>query len=261
MLTAQRKQIILERLKSSGQVLVAPLSQEWGVSEDTIRRDLRDLAADGLVQRVHGGALPASPALGNYEYRESISTDIKEVLGKLAAGLIRAGQIVAIDGGTTNLQLVRAIPNDLACTVVTHSPLIAAELRWHSLVEVILLGGKIFRHSQVAVGSETAEAIARLRTDIFFLGATGAHAETGITTGDWEEASIKRVFCRAAAEVVLMLSPEKLGAAAAHQIVPLSEISVLVVAPETTYAELESFRRAGLQILQSGDSAKVSSVL
>lgn len=251
MLTAQRKQIILDRLKATGQVSVTPLSQEWGVSEDTIRRDLRDLAAEGLVQRVHGGALPKSSALGDYERRELIATDTKVSLGKAAAGLIQAGQVVAIDGGTSNLQLVRALPKDLACTIVTHSPLIAAELRAHPLVEVILLGGKIFRHSQVAIGAETAEAIGRLRTDVFFLGATGLHEETGATTGDWEEAAIKRAFCRAAAEVILLLSPEKLGAAAAYQIVPASELSVLVVAPETPVAALDAYSRQGIEIVRA----------
>ncbi len=251
MLTAQRKQIILDRLKESGQVSVTVLSQEWLVSEDTVRRDLRELAAEGLVQRVHGGALPKSVALGNYERRESISTDAKVSMGKAAVGLIRAGQVVAVDGGTSNLQLVRALPKDLACTIVTHSPLIAAELRNHPLVEVILIGGKIFRHSQVAVGAETAEAIARLRTDLFFLGATGVQAETGVTTGDWEEAAIKRAFCRGAAEVVLMLSPEKLGAAAAYQIIPVEDLSVLVVSSETDDSALSQFSSKGVEILRA----------
>lgn len=251
MLAAQRKQIILDRLKTTGQVSVIPLSQEWGVSEDTIRRDLRDLAAEGLVLRVHGGALPKSPALGNYERRESISSDSKILLGKAAASLIQAGQVVAIDGGTTNLQLVRALPKELACTIVTHSPLIAAELRGHTLIDVILLGGKIFRHSQVAVGSETAEAIGRLRTDLFFLGATGVHVDTGVTTGDWEEAAIKRAFSRTAAEVILLLSPEKIGAAAAYQIVPINKLSVVVVGPETAISALEVFSRQGVEIIRS----------
>jgi DeoR/GlpR family transcriptional regulator of sugar metabolism len=251
MLTAQRKQIILDRLRASGQVSVTVLSQEWQISEDTVRRDLRELAAEGLVQRVHGGALPKSVALGNYERRESISTDAKVSMGKAAASLIRAGQVVAVDGGTSNLQLVRALPKDLACTVVTHSPLIASELRNHPLVEVILIGGKIFRHSQVAVGAETAEAIARLRTDVFFLGATGVQVETGVTTGDWEEAAIKRAFCRGSAEVVLMLSPEKLGAAAAHQIIPVEDLSVLVVSSETTDSALSQFSAIGIEILRA----------
>jgi len=251
MLTAQRKQFILDRLQATGQVSVPGLAVELQVSEDSIRRDLRDLAEEGLVQRVHGGALPASPALGNYERREHISTEVKIRLGKAAALLVRPGHVVAIDGGTTNLELVRALPRDLKCTVVTHSPLIAAELRFHPAIDIILVGGKIFRHSQVAMGSETAVAIGRVRTDLFFLGATGIHPETGATTGDWEEAGIKRAFCRAAAETVLLVSPEKLGAASPFQIVAAVDISVLVVADETADSLLEPFRTLGLEIIKT----------
>ena len=251
MLSAQRRQIILDRLAQSGQVSVTTLSLEWAVSEDTVRRDLRDLAAEGLVQRVHGGALPSSPALANYERREVLSIDSKTRLGKAAANLIQAGQVVAIDGGTSNLQLVRAIPKTLFCTIITHSPLIAAELRWHANIEVILIGGKIFRHSQVAVGSEAVQAISQLRTDLFFLGATGIHKDTGITTGDWEEAAIKRAFCNAAAETVLLMSPEKINAAAPYQIIPLNKLSVLVVDQDTPETALDGFRNKGIEILRA----------
>lgn len=249
MLTAQRKQIIVERLATAGQVSVTVLAREWGVSEDTVRRDLRDLAEEGLVQRVHGGALPASPALGDYRRRETLSSEAKARLGAAGAALIRSGQTVAIDGGTTNLQLVRALPRDLGCTVVTHSPLIAGELRDHGRIEVLLIGGRIFRHSQVAVGTETSQAIARLQCDWFFLGATGIHPEAGATTGDWEEAAVKRAFCRASAEVVLLVSPEKWGAASAYQIVPAAEVSTLVVDQISDQA-LEPYRSLGISVVR-----------
>lgn len=248
MLTAQRRQLILDRLVTEGQVLVTDLSREWSVSEDTVRRDLRDLAEEGLVQRVHGGALRASLATGSYERREGLSLEAKALLGRAGATLVRPGQLVAIDGGTSNLQLVRALPIDLRCTVVTHSPLIAAELRNHRNIEVLLIGGRLFRHSQVAVGTETAEAVRRLRTDLFFLGATGLHPETGVTTGDWEEAAIKRTFCQGAAETVLLVSPEKWGAASPYQIVPAADLTVLVVAAETSEEALAPYRNLGLTV-------------
>ncbi len=248
MLIAQRKQIILDRLSSQGQIAVTALSLEWGISEDTVRRDLRDLAEEGLVQRVHGGALPKSVALRDYHRRESISTDVKIRLGKVAAGLIRSGQVVAMDGGTSNLQIVRALPNDLKCTIVTHSPIIAYELRDHPGIEILLIGGKIFKHSQVAVGTETTEAIGRLRTDLFFLGATGLHPDTGVTTGDWEEAAVKRIFCRGAAETILLVSPEKLGAAAPYQIIPSKELSGIVVDDSIKEESLSPFRNMGIEV-------------
>lgn len=248
MLTAQRRQLILDKLKTQGQVSVADLSAEWAVSEDTVRRDLRDLADEGLVQRVHGGALPASPAVADYGVRESLSPEIKRALGRAAAALIRPGQLVAIDGGTSTLELVRALSPDVSFTAVTHSPVIASELRLRPRIEVLVLGGRLFRHSMVAVGSETVDAISRLRVDLFFLGATGLRLDTGATTGDWEEAAVKRAFCRASAETVLMVSPEKWGAASAHQIVPTAELSVLVVSG-TDEAALAPYRALGLTIV------------
>ena len=251
MLTAQRKAFILERIKTSGQVSVSLLSQEWKVSEDSIRRDLRDLAAEGLVQRVHGGALPASPALATYENRETLFVDVKERLGKAATSLVKPGQIVAIDGGTTNLRLVRALPRDLPCTIVTHSPIIATELRDHPKVELILIGGRVFRHSQVAVGAEAAEAIARIRTDLFFLGATGVHPQLGATTGDWEDAAVKRVFCGNSAEIVLSASPEKWGAVSPFRIIPANELSVLVLPESTEEASIKPYRDLGIEIIKA----------
>lgn len=104
--------------------------------------------------------------------------------------MIQEHQAIGLDGGTTTLQLVRQLPRNLKITVVTHSPTIAAELRMHHLIEVILLGGKHFEHSMVTLGAETLDALAKLHVDLFFLGATGIHIQNGVTTGDWDEASI-----------------------------------------------------------------------
>jgi len=249
MLSAQRRQQILQRLEQEGTISVAALSREWGLSEDTLRRDLRDLAEEGLIQRVHGGALPRSPALGAYPLRQALSPEIKSRLGRAAAALIRPGQVVGMDGGTSTLCLVQALPPELAFTLVTHSPLIAAALETRPLVETILLGGRLFRHSMVAVGSETAEALQRLRLDLWFLGATGLHPEVGVTTGDWEEAAIKRAFCQASAETYLLLTPEKLGAAAPYRIVGADRLTGLVAPRETEEDRLKPYRELGLEIV------------
>ncbi|MGE8331255.1 MAG: DeoR family transcriptional regulator, partial [Paraburkholderia nemoris] len=105
MLTSQRKQLILDALKRNGQVIAKTLSAEFEVSEDTIRRDLRELAAEGQLQRVHGGALPASPAAVDFAGRERIESASKAAIGRAAAAMIAHGQIVFVDGGTTAVQL------------------------------------------------------------------------------------------------------------------------------------------------------------
>src|SRR5271154_3636318 len=110
MLTQQRKSHILSVLRRDGQVVAKALSAELSVSEDTIRRDLRELAEEGLLQRVHGGALPASPAVADFAGRESITTEGKVAIGRAAAKMIQAGQVVILDGGTTARQVARHIP-------------------------------------------------------------------------------------------------------------------------------------------------------
>jgi DeoR/GlpR family transcriptional regulator of sugar metabolism len=229
MLTRQRKAHILDMLRRDGQVVAKPLSQALGLSEDTIRRDLRELAAEGMLQRVHGGALPASPALADFAGRQRVAPDGKAAVGRAAAALVRRGQVVFIDGGTTAVQLSRHLRPDLVATVVTHSPSVAVELVGHPSVTVELIGGRLFKHSVVAVGAAAMEAIARVRADVFFMGVTGVHPELGLTTGDAEEAAIKRAVSRAAAETVVLASREKLGAASPYGVIALDEISTLVV--------------------------------
>src|SRR5215213_5276064 len=159
MLNKQRKQYILDILKRDGQIVAKSLSEELGLSEDTIRRDLRDLAQEGLLQRVHGGALPASPAVVDFPQRQQIATEAKCQLGRTAAQMIQPGQVVILDGGTTAVQIARHLPPTLSATIVTHSPSVAVELASHPRVEVILIGGRLFKHSVVAVGAAAIEAL------------------------------------------------------------------------------------------------------
>ncbi len=229
MLTSQRKQLILERLRHNGQFIAKDFSAELGLSEDTIRRDLRELAAEGLLQRVHGGALPASPAIANFATRENLGSQSKKSLGQKAAQMIQPRQVVFIDGGTTNTQLVRYLPRELEATIITHSPSIAVELVQHPNIEVVLIGGKLFKHSIVCVGAVAIEAIGRIRADTYFMGVTAIHAQHGFTTGNLEEAYVKRALMQSAAETIVLASNEKLGAVSPYQIAELNAVSELLI--------------------------------
>lgn len=248
MLTLQRKQHLLELLGRDGQIVAKTLSEQLGLSEDTIRRDLRQLAREGLLQRVHGGALPASPALAGFAERQQISADAKPAIGRAAAAMIQPGQVVFIDGGTTALQLVRQLAPTLRATVVTHSPSIAVELLSHAHVEVIMIGGRLFKHSIVAVGAAALEAIGRIRADLYFMGVCSLHPEAGISTGDFEEAGVKRALSDAAARTVVLASPEKLDTAAPFQIAPLSQVSDIVVNAGVEETLIAPYRKMGIAI-------------
>lgn len=249
MLTSQRKQLILDKLHAEGQVLSKALSLEFTVSEDTIRRDLRELAAEGRLQRVHGGALPASSAVATFAERTTLRADAKKRVAQQGVSLISSGQVVIIDGGTTTGELVRCLPDDLAITVVTHSPGIALALVEHPLIEVILIGGRLFKHSIVTVGAATIEGIDRIQADLFFMGVTGIHPDAGLTTGDYEEACIKRAFSGRAAETVVLASPEKINSASPFQIGPLSLINTVVVEADTDTAWVQAVSAKGITVV------------
>lgn len=251
MLTSQRKQLILQKLAAEGQVLSKMLSEEFNVSEDTIRRDLRELSAEGRLQRVHGGALPASAATVTFSERKNLRLDAKRAIAKRAAALIEPGQVVMIDGGTTTAELITFLPHSLQITVVTHSPSIALGLADHPLIEVIMIGGRLFRHSLVAVGAAAIENVSRVRADIFFMGVTGIHPEAGLSTGDYEESCIKRAFAGRAAETVVMASPEKINAASAWVIGDLGLINTMVVEGDTEAHLLTPFSAKGITVIKA----------
>jgi DeoR/GlpR family transcriptional regulator of sugar metabolism len=229
MLTTHRKQQILSILKLQGQVIAKEVSQDMGVSEDTIRRDLREMAQEGLLQRVHGGALPASPAIVDFAGRELITADGKVAIGRAAAKLIQPGQVVMLDGGTTARQVARHIPLELKATIVTHSPTIATELLNHPNVEVILIGGRLFKHSVVAV----------------------VHPKTGLTTGDYEEAAVKRALSQAAAETIVLASSEKLNAASPYVVVALSEISGIITERTADVSLTKPYEKLGISVTRA----------
>ena len=247
MLASQRKQQILQILTEEKQVMSGELSQRFNVSEDSIRRDLRELAAEGKLQRVHGGALPVSAAIAPIETRKSVQIASKQAVARAAAALIQPGQVVIVDGGTTTAAMIGFLPADLSCTVVTHSPGIAVALVDHPRIEVILLGGRVFKHSVVAVGAETLAGMARINADLFFMGVTGVHPRAGFTTGDYEEAGIK--LTARAAETVVMASREKLNAASAFAIGELSLASTLIVDGEPDAALRQQLVQSGVEIV------------
>lgn len=251
MLTTQRKKYLMDVLARDGQIVANKVSAELGVSDDTVRRDLRELAREGLLQRVHGGALPASPAMADFAARQSISVGDKAAIGRAAAALVQPGQVVFVDGGTTCAQLVRHLPRGLQATVVTHSPSIAMELMEHPSVEVIMLGGRLFRHSAVGVGSATVEAIAKVRADTYFMGVCSLHPEAGLSTGDYEEAGVKRAMCHAAADTVVLASSEKLATASPFQVVGLDEVGTIVVPSGTPEELVRPYRERGITIVEA----------
>ncbi len=251
MLRAQRHDWLVERLHRDGRLVAKDLAAELSVSEDSVRRDLRELAAAGLCQRVYGGALPVSPAIADYPTRQNVAVASKERVAAAAAELIQPGSVVIIDGGTTALAVVTALPPDLQATVVTHSPTIAVALAERPGIEVQILGGRLFRHSMVTCGAAAVEAAQVISADVFLLGVTGLHYETGLTTGDADEAAMKRALSRRAADTFVLASAEKIGAASPFLVLPISEVSGIVTDAPPTDATIIQIVAAGTRVIHS----------
>jgi DeoR/GlpR family transcriptional regulator of sugar metabolism len=251
MLTRQRKKAILDALRRDGQVVAKTLSEQFDVSEDTIRRDLRELAAEGHLQRVHGGALPASPAVASFARREDMEPAAKQAIAQAAAAMIEDGQIVIIDGGTTSARLVSCLPETLSATIVTHSPSVAVALAEHPRIEVILIGGRLYKHSIVTVGAAAVEAMSHIHADLYFMGVTGVHPEAGLSTGDLEEAYIKRALAARAAETVVLASAAKLNAASSYAIGPLTLAQTIIVERATPDESIKPIEQAGVTVVRA----------
>jgi DeoR/GlpR family transcriptional regulator of sugar metabolism len=249
MLPAERRDFLLARLRSEGKVVAKDIAAEIGVAEDNIRRDLRDLASAGLCQRVYGGALPAAPAAADLATRASVAIDSKRRVAAAAAALIRPGSTVLLDGGTTALAVTAALPPDLTATIVTHSPAVAAALVAHPAVDVFILGGRLFKHSGVASGAATAAAAAEINADLFLLGVTGVHHRAGLTTGDPDEAALKRTLASRAAETYVLASAEKIGAASPFAVLPLSSVAGIVTDVPADHPSLARLIRAGVAVV------------
>src|SRR5271156_3543766 len=186
-LPADRERRILDRLSREGQVNATALAEEFSTSEDMIRRDLRELAARGLCQRVYGGAVVISPASTPIAVRLGESNDRKEALGRTLATLLRPKQFVYIDVGSTNLAFARILPPDLPLTVATHDPAIATCIMRKSAIKLLLIGGSIHREVGAAFGGRAMRDVALMRPDLLVLGACSIHANEGLGVFDAED--------------------------------------------------------------------------
>lgn len=223
----ERQAIILERVNYVGRVVATELAVEFGVSEDSIRRDLRELSDAGQVQRFHGGAARlVSPAL-DFKKREAIGSQEKELIGRAAAATIPAGATLLVDTSTTIVHFIRAIAPTVPIRVITPSIDVAAAALDHPLAEVIQLGGRLSKLIRSSTGTAAIEAIRAVRADYCVLGTCGIDHDLVLRADDYDDAFIKAAMIKASNKTLLLASHEKIGRAATHEVAPVSAISAL----------------------------------
>ena len=236
MLTDQRRQIILDRLRADGQVASGALARRFGLSEDTIRRDLRALAKEGLCRRTYGGAV--APGGGPIEDRLNRDTAEKSRLATRAVQLIRPGQTVLIDAGSTNAAVAGAIPEGLGLTVVTNALGIADALARRRDMSLVVLGGAFAPDSGACTGPETLAAVQGLSVDLMFLGTCALDVEAGVTAFDPVQAQLKQAMIGVARKVAAAVTVEKLGSRAPYRVAPAARLDWLVADAPMGWADL-----------------------
>ncbi|PZW98089.1 DeoR family transcriptional regulator [Pseudomonas sp. 478] len=221
----ERQNLIAERLATHGRVLAGDLAQEFNVSEHSIRRDLAALAEAGICKRVYGGAISVAPVRGG----DHAQADRKSSLGLAAAALIKSGQHIFIDGGTTNASIASAIDHNLAVSITTNSPAIALEMQKLPLADVILLGGRLHKATGSTVGLTAIQQLSNFNFDLCFLGACAIDAVKGVTAFDMDDAEFKRTVVSRSGQIVVAATNEKLSSIAHYQVASCEELGVLVV--------------------------------
>ncbi len=250
MLNEERRRYILAMLQRHGKVVVTELSTDLHVSIDTIRRDIRELAEAGLLQRVHGGALPPSETSIDYRVRQEHAPQAKAAIARAAVQLLRNGHVIFLDGGTTTLQVAQYLPRTLHATIITNSPPIALALAEHAYVDVYLIGGQLFKSSLITVGAAAIAEVQMTRADVCLVGVCSLHPEHGLSVPDREEAYLKRLMITNAAETMALVSAEKLGTLAPYIVAPLRDITGIVTDASVPTETLTPYRAHGIMIIQ-----------
>lgn len=246
----ERQRLILEHLHTHGRVIAAEFAAAMAISEDSIRRDLRELAARGLCQRVYGGALPLATSTP-LKQRQEKHAGRKMALARAAASLVREGQVLLLDAGSTNSALAAALPAGLGLTVITNAPDIAQRLIEREGFEIILIGGRIDVHIGASVGAQALQETELLRADLCFPGACAVDPVHGLWGLDSEESRLKRAMIGVSGRTVIVATDDKLGGSATYRVSGIENVHHLVVESSAPKALCTAFARRGVSVLRA----------
>ncbi|MEH6434933.1 DeoR/GlpR family DNA-binding transcription regulator [Massilia sp. DD77] len=242
-LAEERRQAIVEAVEREGRVLAVELARSLDTSEDTIRRDLRDLDAAGLLRRVHGGAVRLRREAS---FSERAEADMARK-GQLAQGLrecIRPGDTVLVDAGSTHLALARQLEDGCAAAIVTNSPQIAMALGHFRRTRIVLLGGTYHPDAGATVGAATLLEVQRLRADLALVGVCGLDPARGLAAANPEEAALKGAMLAGSARRVVAVLNERLEDGAAFVFGALADLDHLVLEADAPPEAVERLRSA-----------------
>jgi DeoR family transcriptional regulator, aga operon transcriptional repressor len=250
--TSERRLKISALVREHGSVQVAALAKRFGVSQQTVRKDLRYLADHGVMARAYGGGIDSSVVNlplpePHYESKRAVHLEQKQRIGKLAAKLVKPGDTVVIDSGTTAIELAKALPN-IDVTVVSNDFGVLTVLARKSNVNLVMLGGELRRKNMAFYGGLTVDALAALQVDLLFLGVDGFDLDRGITTHYEPEAMLNRKMVEASRVVVAITDSSKFGKVCLHRIIRVADLDLLITDSDAPAEIREASEELGFEL-------------
>lgn len=252
---AERRSWIAQKAMENGEVLLTDIVNKFHVTETSVRRDLDALEKEGVLKRIRKGAVPYLQEERNQSYAEKAKLNFQEKqrIGKAAAALIRPGDTMILDSGTTTIQIVKHIPVAIkqsgSVTIMTNSVSISQELLNFSSPNLILLGGIFIPEHQATVGPQTIGQLKELTADYVFIGADGISLENGVTTANILIAEVDRVMTERARKKVLVLDSSKFAHVGLVPVKPISAFDIIITDSGTPEDIIDIIRKLGVEVL------------
>jgi len=249
MLKKERQAFILHQVNLHKEVLSASLSEEMKVSEDTVRRDLQELADEGKIIKVHGGALSQSFGYGSVPAAKIYAHELKKNIAQKVVSLIKDGMFVLTTGGTTIIEIARILPPQLKATFITGSVTAVLEYSQHPNIEVIMIGDKVSKSSKITVGGDAIAKIKQIKADVCLMGINAIDPEHGITDNDWDVVQVKKAMIESSSKVICLTISEKLKTYQPLSVCGIDEIDCLITELDPENEVLLPFVNAGINVL------------
>ncbi len=249
MLKRERQAYILHQVNIHNKVLSSTLCQQINVSEDTIRRDLQELADLGKIIKVHGGALSHGFNFSYHTPEDIYSVSQKRIIAEKAVRFIKDGMFIITSGGTTILEMARLLPKSLKATFITGSLPAALEYSNHPNIEVILIGDKLSKNSRITVGGEAIYKIKNINADLCILGVNAIDYQAGITDNDWDVVQIKKAMIEASQKTICLSIVEKVDTVQPIKICEVNEIDIIITEAPPDNEKLQPYKNKGIEII------------
>jgi DeoR/GlpR family transcriptional regulator of sugar metabolism len=249
MLKRERQAYILHQVNLHNKVLSVNLCQDINVSDDTIRRDLQELAEEGKIIKVHGGALSTSFSQENAPGDQIYSYLKKGIIAQKAAALVKDGMFVLTSGGTTITELAKALPDQLHATFISGSLTALMEYTKHPNLNVIAIGDKISKNSKIAIGLDAISKIRQIKSDICFLGVNAIDQRFGVSDNDWDVVQLKQAMIESAKKTVCLTISEKINTLQPLRVCQLNKVDILVTELSPDDPVLKPYKEAGIMLL------------